>query len=71
MAYQTEERIERELRSQIANLEFQFIEVEKLLCGVLGREWRPSGFSISTLVAEIKERLEAVKQDGLERSLLP
>lgn len=57
MAYQTEERIEQELRSQIANMTFQFIEVEKLLCEALGREWRPTGFSIVSLIAEIKERL--------------
>lgn len=34
------------------------IGVEKMLCDILGRPWAPSGFSIATLCAEIKARLE-------------
>jgi hypothetical protein len=32
------------------------IEVEKLLCAALGREWRPSGFSIESLIEELKAK---------------
>jgi hypothetical protein len=34
-----------------------FIEIEKLLCDALGRQWKPSGMSIVTLIADIKSRL--------------
>lgn len=33
------------------------IEVEKLLCDLLGRSWAPTGFSIATLVEDIRDRL--------------
>lgn len=33
------------------------IDVEKLLCDILGRPWAPVGFSIETLCAEIKAKI--------------
>jgi hypothetical protein len=30
------------------------IDVEKLLCGLLGKEWQASGMSIETLVEELR-----------------
>jgi len=46
------------------------IQVEKLLCEALGREWSASGISIESLVAELKGRPQgepvAVMNDGRE-----
>jgi hypothetical protein len=33
------------------------IDVEKRLCGLLGREWSPTGISVETLVEEIRTKL--------------
>lgn len=35
----------------------QFIEVEKLLCAALGREWAATGFSVETLIAGLQSQL--------------
>ncbi len=37
------------------------IRTEKLLCDALGRPWSPSGFSIETLIADMKGRLAAAR----------
>jgi hypothetical protein len=56
------------------------IEVEKLLCGKLGRQWQPSGMSIQTLVDELaapptaapepKSKTPAWWMDGLTATLM-
>jgi hypothetical protein len=40
------------------------IEVEKLLCGKLGRQWQPSGMSIQTLVDELAALVAAAEREA-------
>jgi hypothetical protein len=53
-----DEKITERLRESI--LKFG-IEVEKLLCKELGREWSPAGISIESLIAEFSAKLKEKK----------
>ena len=44
------------------------IEVEKLLLSKLGRQWTPSGISITSLVEELAAAREAGRREGLEEA---
>ncbi|RJO66955.1 MAG: hypothetical protein C4523_10710 [Myxococcales bacterium] len=39
-----------------ASLTKMAIEVEKMLCGLLNKDWSPSGMSIETLVEDLRAR---------------
>lgn len=45
------------------------IQVEKLLCGALGREWSATGISIETLVAELKAKADPGEVERLRTEL--
>lgn len=46
------------------------IQVEKLLCGALGREWSATGISIETLVAELKAKADPGEVERLRTELV-
>lgn len=45
------------------------IQVEKLLCEALGREWSATGISIETLVAELKAKADPCEVERLHKQL--
>lgn len=43
-----------------------FIEIEKKLCGMLGKPWRSTGMSTETLLNDVERELTALrKQQGV------
>lgn len=53
---------------KITQMESGFIEIEKMLCGLLGRPWRPSGMSVETLVEDLRRRLVQAPTEPAEAS---
>jgi len=55
---------EHALREELArnNVVAFSIEVEKLLCAVIGRDWSASGLSVESLTKDIQQRLTVAEQ---------
>jgi hypothetical protein len=42
-------------------LQSQAIEVEKILCAAMGRQWSATGISVHSLIEEVKEKYDHIK----------
>lgn len=39
-----------------------FIGIEKRLCAILGKQWQPSGMSTDTLLEEVRQEVEKLRE---------